>query len=70
LYQWLVLRQPVRDRALFSELVFIQNYNAPFWNHTWTLAAEEHFYLLLPLALSILIRKNRGAQNPFRGVPI
>lgn len=69
LYQWLALGQPVRDRALFSELVFIQNYNAPFWNHTWTLAAEEHFYLLLPLVLSILIRKNRGAQNPFRAVP-
>jgi peptidoglycan/LPS O-acetylase OafA/YrhL len=50
-------------------LVFIQNYNAPFWNHTWTLAVEEHFYLLLPLVLSIFIRKNRGAENPFRAVP-
>jgi peptidoglycan/LPS O-acetylase OafA/YrhL len=50
-------------------LVFIQNYNAPFWNHTWTLAVEEHFDLLLPLVLSILIRKNRDARNPFRSVP-
>ena len=69
LYQWLALKYPVSGQSLFSELVFIQNYNAPFWNHTWTLAVEEHFYLLLPLVLSIFIRKNRGAQNPFRAVP-
>jgi peptidoglycan/LPS O-acetylase OafA/YrhL len=34
-------------------LVFIQNY-FPFywrWPHSWSLAVEEHFYLLLPVAL-------------------
>lgn len=34
------------------ELFFVQNFKKGLWSHTWTLAVEEHFYLLL--ALSIL----------------
>jgi peptidoglycan/LPS O-acetylase OafA/YrhL len=28
-----------------SELLFLQSYS-PAWNHTWSLAVEEHFYLM------------------------
>lgn len=32
-----------------AECFYIQNYITGLWNHTWTLAVEEHFYLILPL---------------------
>src|SRR6476469_9931494 len=35
--------------AYFIELGFVQNYRPTIWQHTWSLAVEEHFYLLLAL---------------------
>jgi peptidoglycan/LPS O-acetylase OafA/YrhL len=32
-----------------AEVLFFQNYHEGLWGHTWTLAVEEHFYLLLVL---------------------
>ena len=69
LFQLFVVGEKMHDRPLFSELLFIQSYQAGFWNHTWTLAVEEHFYVLLPLLLFLLIRRNRGEHDPFRAVP-
>ncbi|TAF33246.1 MAG: acyltransferase [Cytophagales bacterium] len=43
------------NRAFLSELFFIQNYDARIWNHTWSLAVEEHFYVIL-LASYLLFR--------------
>jgi peptidoglycan/LPS O-acetylase OafA/YrhL len=68
-YELLVNGYKIRDRSIFSELFFIQSYQIPFWNHTWTLAVEEHFYLILPIMLLLLVRRNRGAADPFRAVP-
>lgn len=67
---WLVYGEKMRDRPLFTELFFIQCYQQAYWNHTWTLAVEEHFYILLPLLLLLLVRRNPGAANPFRSLPI
>ena len=50
------------QRAL-SELFFVQNYGAPMWGHTWSLAVEEHFYLMLPILLAA------SARDQFRGLP-
>jgi peptidoglycan/LPS O-acetylase OafA/YrhL len=36
-------------KSLLAEVVFFQNYFRGLWNHTWSLAIEEHFYLLLGL---------------------
>jgi peptidoglycan/LPS O-acetylase OafA/YrhL len=69
LYLLVVVGQKMRDRPFFSELLFIQSYQAGYWNHTWTLAVEEHFYVLLPLLLLYLTRRNRGAIDPFRAIP-
>lgn len=66
---WLVVGTKMRDRPFFTELFFIQNYQQAYWNHTWTLAVEEHFYILLPLLLLALVRRNPGAANPFRAIP-
>ena len=49
------------------DALFVQNYFPSVFPHTWSLAVEEHFYLLLPL----LLWGFRGeAKAPFRGLPI
>lgn len=45
--------------ALVTEGLFLTNYGPAFWPHTWSLAVEEHFYLLLPLALGVLFALQR-----------
>lgn len=55
--------------ALAAQLLFIQNYHAPLpesWGHTWSLAVEEHFYLLLAIGATWVVRR-RGAS--FAGLP-
>lgn len=54
-------------RGVASELLFLQNYHAALWNHTWSLAVEEHFYLLLGLTFFWSVRCN--ASEPFRFIP-
>jgi len=51
------------------ELLFIQNYKPGLWRHTWSLAVEEHFYVILPIFLLLLTRLSRDRRNPFKFVP-
>jgi peptidoglycan/LPS O-acetylase OafA/YrhL len=52
---------------ILSETFFVQNYVPGVWSHTWSLAVEEHFYLLLAL-LFVLLERRRKA-DPFRPLP-
>lgn len=36
-------------KGIAGELLFLQNYYHRLWQHTWSLAVEEHFYTLLAL---------------------
>jgi len=44
------------------EALFLSNYFANIWGHTWTLCIEEHFYMLLSLGFFIL----RRSKEPFK----
>jgi peptidoglycan/LPS O-acetylase OafA/YrhL len=52
---------------LLSELFFLQDYFRSIWGITWSLAVEEHFYLILPLVLLLMIRLDR--ERPFAAMP-
>jgi peptidoglycan/LPS O-acetylase OafA/YrhL len=56
-------------RGLFHEAIFFQNYLGGIWNHTWSLAVEEHFYLLLALIVSILVSRSDDPRMPFSFIP-
>jgi peptidoglycan/LPS O-acetylase OafA/YrhL len=45
----------VFNMRLAAEALFFQNYTPGLWNHTWSLAVEEHFYLVLPLVLLLVL---------------
>jgi peptidoglycan/LPS O-acetylase OafA/YrhL len=56
-------------------LVYLQDYLAlpltVFWQHTWSLAVEEQFYVLLPLLLILLSRAGgRNSRDPFKAIPL
>ncbi|MCP4547887.1 MAG: acyltransferase [bacterium] len=54
---------------LVPNLLHLQNYLGSPRGHTWSLAVEEHFYLLLPLFLLIALRGKRN-DTPLTAVPI
>ncbi len=45
---------------VLAETFFVQNYFPRYQIHTWSLAVEEHFYLLLPLYLLWLARRAKA----------
>jgi peptidoglycan/LPS O-acetylase OafA/YrhL len=58
---------PSLREDLWREVLFLQNYGAQiggFWTHTWSLAVEEHFYLVLPMVLLVLHRFGKLAWLP------
>jgi peptidoglycan/LPS O-acetylase OafA/YrhL len=61
----LILKERQFSRvALLGEITFTQNYiGGGLWNHTWSLAVEEHFYLLLALLVYFSTRKQRCDQK-------
>lgn len=52
------------------EIFFVQNYKHAIWRHTWSLAVEEHFYILLPLFLLALTKLSRKRVDPFGAIPV
>ncbi len=54
---------PLDMAGLIGEVLFIQNYGLHLWNHTWSLAVEEHFYLLIGVLLAFRARSR--SERPF-----
>lgn len=66
----LVLHSHPTSRQYLHEIIFIMNYQHGIWDHTWSLAVEEHFYIFLPLFLFILVKRSPNLENPFRSIPL
>lgn len=52
-----VVFNPPNSNQILSEFLFLQNYVEPYLGVTWSLAIEEHFYILLPFAIRFLAFK-------------
>lgn len=59
--------EPLHRYNILSELLFVQNYAGHVWTHTWSLAVEEHFYVLLAALVALLCRV--APTNPLRYIP-
>jgi len=59
-----VTPHPVSTVRMGVEMLFVQNYFSGIWGHTWSLAVEEHFYLILPVILWLMTRAR--SADPFR----
>ena len=58
---------PTPSAWALSEALFVQNYWPGLFPHSWSLAVEEHFYLILPLLLYALRGKK---ERPFASLPV
>lgn len=67
-FGWLKGSQPDVG-GLLSEVLFFQSYFPGMWNHTWSLAVEEHFYLLLAGTFAFLVCRRESGQDPLAIVP-
>ena len=69
----LLMGTTLHTKSVIAEVLFVQNYIGGLWAHTWSLAVEEHFYLLLVVLVAFLARRTRE-QNPFhvlaKAIPI
>ncbi len=57
-------------RALLGDALFVQNYLPHITDHGWSLAVEEHFYIVLPLFLVGLLRMFPKSNDAFRVIPL
>jgi len=48
-------------KAFLGQIFHVQNYVGCLWYHTWSLAAEEHFYLCVCLLLILLLQFFRNS---------
>ncbi len=51
---------------ILSEIFFLQSYVGHIWDHTWTLAVEEHFYLFFGVLAWTLSRSK--SRDPFKNI--
>lgn len=45
--------------SIVSEVFFLQSYIRGMWSHTWSLAVEEHFYIILVIVTYLFAKFNR-----------
>lgn len=63
-----VIKRPPPARGILGETFFLQNYVGGLFNQTWSLAVEEHFYLLLGMTIWLLSQRH-GTAEPLGLIP-
>jgi peptidoglycan/LPS O-acetylase OafA/YrhL len=58
----------LRNANWAAEALFVQNYFPGVWGHTWSLAVEEHFYILLSVMLYFILRNHKIGERPLQAV--
>ncbi len=58
-----LIGKPVPWPTALSEALFVQNYGPRMWTHTWSLAVEEHFYLLLALGMGMAAKRGQRGMR-------
>lgn len=66
---YLVFHKHATLAHYLHDIFFIMNYEHGVWDHTWSLAVEEHFYIFLPIFLLVVIRYSSNRRDPFRILP-
>jgi len=66
----MLAKTPIGWSRIWPDLIFVQSYVPGTWGHLWSLAVEEHFYILLPLLLWAMMRRQPGKQDPFHQLPL
>jgi len=64
----LILRQVSPFSNYLVEIFYVRNYFPGVWDHTWSLAVEEQFYVLLPILLLAMLRFSSNRVDPFRSI--
>jgi peptidoglycan/LPS O-acetylase OafA/YrhL len=62
-----VLGKQLVVKALLIDSLFLQSYLKGSWDHTWSLAVEEHFYFFISFLIWMRVRAR--PKDPFRGFP-
>ena len=58
-------------RPFAHDVLFMDSYVQGTFGHFWSLAVEEHFYVLLPLTLFVMLRAAKPrTSDPFRSLPV
>lgn len=57
-------------QPLYANFFHVQNYFGSPRVHTWSLAVEEHFYLVLPLVLALVLKLGKNPARAMRPLPI
>jgi peptidoglycan/LPS O-acetylase OafA/YrhL len=53
------------------DILFMDSYVQGTFGHFWSLAVEEHFYILLPIVLYLMLRAVKpGSSDPFSRIPV
>ena len=58
---------PSKWTRIAVDCFFIQNYALGVWGHLWSMAVEEHFYILLPFSFWVVMKFK--PDNPFGNLP-
>lgn len=70
-WRLIFLDSSISTSRLMGEVFFLQNYVGMYWQHHWSLAVEEHFYLLLAMGVGVtqLLRRPPISLDTFRFLP-